>query len=513
MTRRPPARLRALALAAVLAASGGLAACSSSDSSDAAPSTTAATGSAVPAPSERERPEGPAADLSEVIDGPGAPFVGEAAALEPGAFTVDGYEQVEHVAAGTATDYAAAGELDGDGAWTFEPDGSAPYRTRVLVRRPADPDAQSGTVVVEWLNVSGGIDANPDWTSLADEITRQGHVWVGVSAQRIGVEGGPVLVRAPAAGDLAGVGLEGIAPERYGTLEHPGDGFAFDIYTQVARAIRAGDATGGEAPSVVLAAGESQSAIALTTYYNGVQPLTEAFDGFFIHSRAFAALPLVAPGEAADLAGSMANPEPVRLRTDLDAPALVLQAEGDVVGVLNSVAARQPDTDTVRLWEVAGTAHADTFLLGPLADQLDCGAPINSAPFHLVAKAGLRALDAWARGGDAPPEAPLIEVTAGDRPAIERDADGIALGGIRLPVVDVPVDVLSGDPPPSSDLICLLMGTTRPLADDRIAELHGDRAAYEASFAEATDAVIAAGFVLADDREALLALAQPDREG
>jgi hypothetical protein len=216
---------------------------------------------------------------------------------------------------------------------------------------------------------------------------------------------------------------------------------------------------------VVLAAGESQSAIALTTYYNGVQPLTEAFDGFFVHSRAFAALPLVAPGEAADLAGSMANPEPVLLRDDLDAPALVLQAEGDVVGVLRSVDARQPDSATVRLWEVAGASHADAFLLGPLADELDCGAPINRAPFHLVAKAALRALDAWVRTGDAPPEAPRIEVDRRwcDPAVIVRDADGIAEGGIRLPVVDVPAEVLSGAPPPSPDLICLLMGSTQPL--------------------------------------------------
>jgi hypothetical protein len=54
------------------------------------------------------------------------------------------------------------------------PELEAPYRTRVLVRRPVDLASASGTVVVEWLNVSGGIDANPDWTSLADEIVRQG---------------------------------------------------------------------------------------------------------------------------------------------------------------------------------------------------------------------------------------------------------------------------------------------------------------------------------------------------
>ena len=111
----------------------------------------------------------------------------------------------------------------------------------MLVRRPADPKEFSGTVIVEWLNVSGGVDADPDWVSLREEIVRRGDAWVGVSAQRIGVMGGPVLVKVEVPGaEAAGKGLKAIDPARYGSLEHPGDGFSFDIFTQVARAVRAG---------------------------------------------------------------------------------------------------------------------------------------------------------------------------------------------------------------------------------------------------------------------------------
>ena len=123
-----------------------------------------------------------------------------------------GYVEHEYVASGTASSYSATGPLSGDGRWTFEPDGTAPYRTRILVRRPANAADFSGTVVVEWLNVSGGVDANPDYASLEEELTRQGHAWVGVSAQLIGVEGGPVLVAAPGAEDLAGKGLKSDRP-------------------------------------------------------------------------------------------------------------------------------------------------------------------------------------------------------------------------------------------------------------------------------------------------------------
>jgi hypothetical protein len=331
-----------------------------------------------------------------------------------------------------------------------------------------------------------------------------------VSAQLIGVAGGPVLVVAPGTGDLAGKGMKGIDPARYGSLEHPGDGFSFDIYTQVERALRrGGPATAGVKPDLVLAAGESQSAIALTTYYNGVQPLTNAFDGFFVHSRGSFGLPLVGPGKYADLAQGFST-TPTILRTDLAAPVLDVQAETDVTGILNSFVARQPDSDIFRLWETAGTAHADVHLLGSIADLLDCGVPVNDGPMHIIAKAAFRALEKWVREGEAPPHAALLE-TSGDPPQILRDADGIALGGVRTPPVDVPVEVLSGVPGPKPSVLCLLLGSTTPLPAERIAELYASRADYVQRYDGATDDTIAAGFALAEDRDALIGFSDPSK--
>ena len=99
-----------------------------------------------------------------------------------------GYSEAEYVVRGTAPSYA--GEIPPDGRWALTARGEAEFATRCVVRRPAEPAAFSGTVVVEWLNVSSGSDAAPDWTYLSDEIVRRGHVWAGVSAQYVGVEGG-----------------------------------------------------------------------------------------------------------------------------------------------------------------------------------------------------------------------------------------------------------------------------------------------------------------------------------
>ena len=69
-----------------------------------------------------------------------------------------GYEQAEYFVSGTAHSYTSATPLTTDGKWTVVPDQSAPYTTRIVVYRPIDPKQFNGTVMVEWLNVTGGLD-------------------------------------------------------------------------------------------------------------------------------------------------------------------------------------------------------------------------------------------------------------------------------------------------------------------------------------------------------------------
>jgi hypothetical protein len=488
---RRPGRI---ALIAVVSAALLLAACSGGGDDESSSTTTTTTKPATTAP----RPDGPKARLAELSGGDGV-FIGTAT---PTALPKDYVEQ-EYAASGTASSYAPRGELTTDGRWTLAPAQTAGYKTRVLVRRPKDPTDFSGTVVVEWLNVSGGVDADPDFVTLREELLRQGHAWVGVSAQAIGVEGGPVAVKVDVPGaEAAGKGLKGIDPARYGSLEHPGDAFAFDIYSQVARAVRAGDGLGDLKPARVIAAGESQSAFALTSYIDGVQPLTHAFDGFFVHSRGGPALPFVQPGTAADIAAAIGG-KPTIFRTDTDVPIMDVQTESDVAGVLSSAAARQPDSDRLRLWEVTGTAHADKHLMGATADQVDCGVPVNDGPLHIVAKAAFRHLDDWVRDGKQPPEMPRITLRPGATPAVARDADGIAQGGVRTPPVDVPTRVLSGEPGPEPSVICILLGSTKPIPAARLAQLYPSRAKSQQQYDAAIDDAVAAGVVLREDRAAL----------
>lgn len=419
-----------------------------------------------------------------------------------------GYVEEEFFVSGDATSYRPDGELGTDGEWSVEEDGSAAYTTRLLVRRPTDPAAFSGTVLVEWFNVTSNVDADVDFGFASDEILRNGDVWVGVSAQQVGItstEGGQFGADA--------LGLAAWDPERYGALDHPGDQFSYDIFTQAGRAVSApgdSDLLSGFAVEQVLAIGESQSAFRLLTYVNAVQPLAGVYDGFLIHSR---------DGGGATLGGGGGDPLAVdeddavppvaRVRSDLDVPVFQLTTETDLFSLRPTSPfpeARQPDTDKVRTWEMAGTSHADAHYLAILNEQgrqnfdsfLDLSAVIpiaNDGPQHWIIQAALRELRAWASGSSIPPTADPVATSSG---AIERDQHGNALGGVRTPHVDVPVATLTGE---GSSFI----GATTPLPADVLTDLYPTEADYLAEFEDALDRTVEAGFILAVDAEAVLA--------
>ncbi|MDH3754878.1 MAG: alpha/beta hydrolase domain-containing protein, partial [Acidimicrobiia bacterium] len=230
------------------------------------------------------------------------------------------YVEEEFFISGDAARYAPVGELGEDGMWTVEPAGATPFTTRILVRRPADPAEANGVVGVEWLNVSGGQDADPDFGFLYPEILASGTSWVGVSAQFGGVDGPGLGIDIPGVDPIP---LKTADPTRYEPIEHPGDDYSYDIYSQAAQAIRQPDGIdplGGVPADHVIALGESQSAGRLTAYINAVHPIADIYDGFLVHSRG---------GGAAPIDSATSQSEIVRYRTDLTDPILWFQTETD----------------------------------------------------------------------------------------------------------------------------------------------------------------------------------------
>jgi hypothetical protein len=134
--------------------------------------------------------------------------------------------------------------------------------------------------------------------------------------------------------------------------------------------------------------------------------------------------------------------------------------------------------------------------------------PANSGPqHHYVQCAAVEQLDEWVAGRSAPPSAPRLEVTSDDGGDLRRDSLGIALGGIRTPWTDVPSAVLSGTGQ-TGELFAFLLGTTRELTVAELERLYpGGKGDYIGRFEHSLDDVIAAGFLLSEDRAEILGVA------
>jgi hypothetical protein len=87
-------------------------------------------------------------------------------------------------------------------------------------------------------------------------------------------------------------------------------------------------------------------------------------------------------------------------------------------------------------------------------------------------------------------------------PVIRRDHLGIALGGVRLPDVDVPTACHRGV---ARDGTLVLTGSTTPFSDEMLRALYPTREVYRARYKQAAEAAVDAGVLLAHDAERMVA--------
>ena len=420
-----------------------------------------------------------------------------------------GYVQAEYSFSGDAHAYLRSKEAVRASAE------EARFSTRLLIYRPANDDLFNGTVWVEWLNVSGGLDAAPDWVCAHTELVRRGAAWVGVSAQQIGVVGGASVL------GMNSAGLVGMDQARYGGLSHPGDCFSYDIYTQATQAVRAAKDTilNGLPIERVLGIGESQSAFRLSTYINDIDPLSQVHDGFVVHARGGKPAPL---NDESDPPQANSD-QPGSFRTDLRVPVLCVQSETDLIN-LDYLSARQDDSASFVLWEMAGTSHADVYTFA--AGLIDTGQlpieelavawrpgndvfgmkfdkPVNAGPQHYIVCAAVRALERWVTDGTRPASSPRLAIQGG---TIVTDDKGIAVGGIRTASVDAPVAVLSGFGN-SGNPLAFLAGSTTPFSSSLLSDLFSSNAEYLQRVASSNHMALESGFILSEDVTEMNAIA------
>lgn len=391
-----------------------------------------------------------------------------------------GYVSEEFFLEGVASAYELVeGTHTPDGKWTSKrSDKTAPFKTRMLVVRPSESDSFNGTVIVFWLNVTAGFELG----SASGEALR-GYAWVGVSAQKIGIDGFPQDPQ----------GLKTWDPVRYGSLVHPGDAYSYSIFTQAARVLSPDqdksslDPMGGLDVKRLIAVGASQSAMRLRTYINGVHHVENVFDGY---------IPFIDFGRvfpfAEELRGERRGSTRASIRDDLDVPTIVVNSETEVPSYFG---VREDDTDQFRYWEVAGTSHVSV----PRPEEAGSGA--NWLSYTPVYNAAIRHLHVWISDGSAPPKMPRIKVDPEPQiPEVVRDAHGNAVGGIRLPDLEVPSASHSGfGIRQEGTRFGFLYGRADDFDEERLSVLYPDAAAYLTAWNAALSRSVEQGMVLADD--------------
>ena len=391
---------------------------------------------------------------------------------------------------------------------------SHPYTTRIVVRRPVAAAKFNGTAIVEWTNVSEGFDNEVDWFHSADHFVNAGYAWIGVSVQNVGVSA-----------------MKQWSPARYSSLDVTdggtvmGDALSYDIFTAAGQAVR-GRAGAGVMGSLrvqwMIATGHSQSAGRLATYFNTVHPLAPVYDAVVLHGGGG------------------------KMRTDLSVKIWKLLSETDVLG---QVAARQPDTDKFRTWEVAGTSHLDikhatelvklglrdkeTMLPNPppapagSAGRRGGGPafggtpgpfngcnhpPLSQIPSEYVQSALYDHLARWVKDGTPPPTGPAIEInTDGERPVIARDSFGNALGGIRLAEHAVATATNSGEN--SGGGFCFLTGWHEPFDKARLKALYSTHDAYVSAVRMTTEQNLRIGYIVKTDAQRTISAAEHSEVG
>jgi Alpha/beta hydrolase domain len=416
-----------------------------------------------------------------------------------------GYVEEEFFYEGTANTYSAP-EFGKNAEITKS---GIPFRSRMLVRRPAQQSRFNGIVIVEWLNVTNGYDTDVLWLYQKEFFLREGYAWVGVSAQDGGVSREPN-------------GIKVWSPTRYGRLDLTAGGTVtdatlnFDIYAQAGAAIRGvPEVLGGLKFRQVFAAGQSQSSGRLTAYLNTVHPGAPVYDAAFI----------------------TVNNSP--LRKDLAIPIISVLSETER---FNS--RTQPDSDKIRIWNVAGSTHSEQYSLLSRAAFLQrdlklpavdaCETPARSrVEIRYVYNAAVDWLVKWKVNGSAPPHAPpyVFDENAPTPPPtpppaaapaaapgargggrggrgggppekpVMRDRHGIILGGIRLAEVDAPVALESAE-------LCGLGGTHVPFDTATLNTLYPTPAAYVSKVTAASNAAVKAGFLLPADAAQTIAAAK-----
>ena len=442
-----------------------------------------------------------------------------------------GYVEEEFFVTGRANVYDWAA----DGGVTVKTP-NAPYTTRLMLRRPADPRRFSGNVIVEIANAARRYDFNFVWGVSHDHFMENGDVFVVLTLAQGNLEGlkaydaaryAPLSLANPTPEEACAAGRAGTPPQT-----SPGEeGLQYDILAQVGGLIKAARANGP-------LAGFTVQRLYLTAY-DGILPTYIAA----VHSR----VKLASGKPIYD--GYLLNRQPAltRLRrcgatptaTDprqvirnLDVPLIRIIGQTDIIA---TYAQRRDDSDApgdrYRLYEVAGGAHADAFFypyiprvadlrkIGsnfaflaawPFANQCEPEQLLAKTPINtFVMDAAFANLTRWIKDGIAPPKAERIAIEGAGTPQarITLDKNGNAVGGYRTPYLEVPIATYHVSS--KGETFCPELGRVEPFDWARLNALYATPQNYATKVAQVTDRMVKDRLITESDGKKMKAESSP----
>src|SRR5688572_87044 len=352
-----------------------------------------------------------------------------------------------------------------------------PYKTRIVIRKPADNNRFSGLVLSESMHPSG----NP-W------MFHFTHVY-SMSSGHAGVE---ILTSSPQ-------GIIEFNPERYKSLQIA-NGQTNEIIAQVGALLKSkqnDSPLAGLAVRKMVLAGSSASAGVVVNYMPAnmmyrLADMKPIYDGFLPTS----------------------NNSNV---PSVDVPTIQVPT---MLEVFRGTGTTRVDSDMpgsqIRVYEFAGMAHIDSRDAAAYYPD-PCKNPISRFPLAVFMSVALNHLFAWVDKGVLPPHADRYYVdynTENDGSMLALDEHGNVKGGIRNPYVDVPAKSYrvpnSGAEPPiknphpfiaargeaAQNQLCGLSNYEVALTPAQLKRLYKDKKDYQTKVQRRYDELVKQGWAL-----------------
>lgn len=452
------------------------------------------------------------------------PFGGAAHQVRPMNLADYGYAEEEYLIRGDARIYSWP---EGEKYVKIERE-QAEYGSRFLIRKPADPKKFSGNVIVEMFNWARGYDrAICSWGNCYEYLMRSGDAWVGVSIRANVIDN-----------------LKKFDPERYRDLsfetpvapEHRDDrpqsntyhddytdknrenGLAWDLYSQVALAVRdqeAGPLRGYDVRTVI---GTGATAGDLATYVAAIDPVCcredggPIYDGYLIFMTG-------APGNVNQYEEKLHWMDG-RCKFYGKVPLMRVYTCKDMLGNGHhpdwAYMQRRNDSNEkgnyYRSYEIAGTGLMlkYTYFTEPSHEDVEkCGLKIKNGrtgkawnreeletfefPTRYALDAAHDNLKKWIQEGKEPPVCePYETVQVYPDTDLKEDPFGNVMGGLRLPYLRVPAYHFRRD------------ATAFLLDREILRELYRDHEDYVSKVAKAVEDCVRERILLPEDGDKIL---------